>query len=112
MSTTVACLIEAKHAASSSATEYTSAASTRTIVDKFTATNTDSSDRTISVWIVPSGGTEADTNLIVKTKNVVAGTTVDLTDLQNQVLEAGDFIRVVASVASKVTIRASGRNVT
>ena len=55
MSVTVKPLIQAKYAADFVATEYTAPVSTKAIVDKFTATNTDSGDQTISVHIVPSG---------------------------------------------------------
>lgn len=112
MTVTAKCLIEAKYAANSVTTEYTAPVSTHTIIDKFTATNTDSATRTISVHIVPSGGTAGSDNLITSALSITAGASVDLPEMKNQILNAGDFIAVLASVASKVVFRASGREVT
>jgi hypothetical protein len=112
MSVTVAALINAKYAANSDNTEYTSPASTRTIIDKFTATNTDVGAQTITVNLVPSSGSVAASNVITSALSIPAGESVDLPEMKNHVLEAGDFISVKASAASKVVIRASGRKVT
>ena len=112
MSVTAKCLINAKYAAGSATTEYTVASNTRTIIDKFTATNTDASDRTITVYIVPTGQTAGAQYTVTSAYSITAGASVDLTEMKNQILNAGDFISVAASVASKVVIRASGREVT
>ena len=112
MTVTAKCLLEAKFAASSATTEYTAPASTKTIIDKFTATNTDSGAVTITIYIVPSGSSATDSNMIVKTYSIAAATTHDFSELQNQILNTGDFISVLASTASKMTIRISGREIT
>lgn len=111
MTVTAKTLISSKFAANTDTVEYTAPANTRTIVDKFTATNTDSGSVTISVNIIEVGGSVGSSNLVVKTKSVAAGATEDLSVLQNQILEAGEKISVIASVASKMVIRASGREV-
>jgi hypothetical protein len=111
MSVTAKTLIESKFASNSSVTEYTAPASTRTIVDKFTATNTDSGAVTITIYLVPSGDSFEDSNMVVKTKSVAAAATADVTELKNHVLNTGDLIVVVASVNNKMVIRASGREV-
>lgn len=108
---TAAPLINAKQASSSGASEYQSAASTNTIIDKFTAFNTDAAEITLTVWLIPSGGSNDDTNKIVS-QTVSAGTASDVTMLQNQILGPGDSIFVKASTASKLVVRASGRKVT
>jgi hypothetical protein len=112
MTVTAAALINAKYASDSDNTEYTSPASTRTIIDKFTATNTDSGSQTITVNLVPSGGSVGASNIVTSALSIAAGASVDLPEMKNHVLEAGDFISAKASVASKVVIRASGRKVT
>jgi hypothetical protein len=111
LSVTAKPLINSKYASNSLTTEYTAPASTRTIIDKFTATNTDSGAQTISVHIVPSGGSAGASNSITSALSIAAGASVNLPEQANQILAAGDFISVVASVASKVVIRASGREV-
>ena len=112
MSVNARCLISAKYASNSDNTEYTAPGSTYTIIDKFTATNTDSSARTVSVNLIPSAGTVGASNLIISAFSIAAGATKDFSELQNQILNTGEAISVVASVASKVVIRASGRETT
>lgn len=112
MSVTAKPLIQAKYAGNSLTTEYTAPASTRTIIDKFTATNTDSGSETVSVHIVPNGGSASASNIITSALSIAAGASVDLPELKNHILATGDFISVVASVPSKMVIRASGREVT
>lgn len=111
MTVTAKALIEAKYASTSAATEYT-ATGVRTIIDKFTATNTDAAAVTLTVYIVPSGQTAGATYTVISAKSIAAGATADLSELQNQILNSGDFISVFASTASKLVIRMSGREVT
>lgn len=112
MSVEAKTLIPSKYAADSASGEYTVPAGKRTIIDKFTATNTDSGAVTVTVHLVPDGGSTGNSNMIIKAKSVAAGATEDLTALQNQILSAGDAIVVLAGSASKMVIRASGREVT
>lgn len=112
MTVTAKCLLEAKYASDSATTEYTAPLNTKAIIDKFTATNVDSGAVTITVYIVPSGGTATDSNMIIKAYSISAGATQDFSSLQNQILNTGDFISILASVASKMVIRISGREVT
>lgn len=112
MTVTAKTLINAKFASNSITTEYTVAANTKAIIDKFTATNTDSGAVTITINIVPSGSSSGTSNIIIKAQSLAAGATYDFTQMQNQILNAGDFVRVTASVASVMVIRMSGREVT
>ncbi|MBK7892833.1 MAG: hypothetical protein IPJ84_18875 [Bdellovibrionales bacterium] len=112
MAVTAKVLINAKYAANAQQTEYTAPASTRTIIDKFTATNTDASAQTISIHIIPSGGSYGGSNKIVKTLSITAAETKDITQMQNQILAAGDIVNVEVSLSSAVIIRMSGRECT
>lgn len=112
MSVTARCLIEAKYAANTDTLEYTAPANTRVIVDKFTVTNTDGSSRTITVNIVPSGGSVGASNIITSAQSISAGQSTSLGEMQNHILNAGDTIYVKASVASLLVIRLSGRECT
>lgn len=105
-------LAQAQFASAVGGTVYTSPNATTTIIDKFTATNTDSSTRTLSVYLVPEGGSVSASNAIIDGLSIATDTTVDITSLQNQILGPGDTIFVSASVGSVVNIRASGRQVT
>jgi hypothetical protein len=109
MTTPVTVLIPAKIAVASDTTQYPSPAGTYTIIDKFTATNYDTVVRTISVNLVTSGDTAGNQNLIVKTKTLQAGETYTFPEIVGAALGPGDFISTIASNATGVNIRASGR---
>jgi hypothetical protein len=103
-------LIGAKYAANTDNTEYT-ATGVRTIIDKFTAYNSDvSAAITVTVNLVASAGSAAATNVIVS-KSVAAGVTETFPEVVGHVLEPGGLISVKAGTASKVVIRSSGREV-
>lgn len=112
MSVTAKPLINSKFASNSNTTEYTTPSLTRTIIDKFTATNITAGAVTLSIYIVPSAGSAGTSNQIIKDVSIAAGATTDFSSLQNQILATGDFISVAASAVSSITIRASGREVT
>lgn len=103
-------LIVAKYAGSSVTTEYTCPASTKTIVDKFTANNTTGSGVTLAIYIVPTGESYGAQHAVYNA-TISANTCVDVSQLQNQVLTAGDIVRVTAGTASALVIRMSGREV-
>ena len=111
MTVTPLCIIQSVVVTGSDASIYTSPANTATIVDQFTATNTDSSNHTLNVNIIPSGGSVGSGNLVISAITVNANSTLGLTALQNQILNAGDIISVKASAASDIIVRASGRQV-
>lgn len=111
MAVTVKNLIPPKQAENSQTTQYT-AANCKTIIDKFTVTNTNTANVTFSVNLVVSGGTAGTANLIVKGRSVVPGETYLCPELVGQVLEDGGFISTLAGTASALTITASGREVT
>ncbi|ENX08880.1 hypothetical protein [Acinetobacter variabilis] len=87
-------------------------ASVKTMIDKVTVTNTTGAAVTFSCNLVPSGGAVGDGNAIIKDKAVATGETYVCPELVGHVLESGDAISMIASVADSLTIRASGREVT
>jgi len=111
MAVTVKNIIPPKQAENAQTSQYT-ATNCKCIIDKFTVTNTNSSNVTISVNLVASGGSAGNSNLIVKTRSVVPGETYLCPELVGQVLEAGGFISTLASAATSLTITASGREIT
>lgn len=110
MAVTVKTLIPAKQAEATQTTQYT-ATNCRAIIDKFTATNTAASNQSLSVNLVTSGGTATASNLIVKTRMLAPNETYTFPELVGQVLESGSFISTIASAATSLTIRASGREI-
>ena len=111
MTVTVRNIIPRKQAENSQTTQYT-AVNCKTVIDKFTVTNTGLSNATIGVNLVASGGTPGDANLVTKARAIVPGETWSAAELIGQVLESGGFISTVASAATTLTISASGREIT
>jgi len=110
MAVTTKVLIEAKTAETAQTTQYTATNCTARI-DHFTATNTSSSNVTISVNLVPSGGTAGTTNLVVKTRAIAPNECYTFPELTGASLASGDFISTLTSSAV-LTIRANGVEIT
>ena len=110
MTTTVAAIIPSKAAENAQTTQYTST-SVKTIIDKFTATNTTAGSVTFAVNLVTSAGAAGSANLMFS-RTILAGQCYTCPELIGHVLEAGDFISTLAGAAASITIRASGRQVT
>lgn len=92
-------------------TQYT-ATNAKAIIDKATVTNTDTVNRTFSVNLVQSGGSASNSNLIIDDKTVVPGETYLCPELVGQELDSGAFISTIASAATALTLRVSGREIT
>lgn len=112
MTVTAKVLIPAQNASNSQTTYYTAGTGVRTIIDKFTATNYSGGAVTLSVNLVTAAGSAADGNLVVKTKSLAANETYTFPEVVGHVLDAGGFISTIASAATSITIRSSGREVT
>lgn len=110
MTVTVKVLIPAKIAENAQTTQYTATGVT-TLIDKFTATNYNTTAATISVNLVTLAGAAGNGNLIVKTKTLQAGETYTFPEIVGAALAAGDFISTIASAATTINIRASGREI-
>lgn len=93
-------------------TQYTTPAGTRTIIDKFTGTNTTGVAATLSIKLVASGGSAGVANTIVLAKTLAAGETYTFPEVVGHVLNPGDFISTLPGTGAAITIRASGREVT
>ena len=92
-------------------TQYT-ATSAIALIDKATVTNTDTVNRSFSVNLVTSGGSAGNANLIIDDRTVQPGETYLCPELVGQVLASGGFISTIASAATALTLRVSGREVT
>ena len=111
MTVSIKVLIPAKQAEGSQTTQYT-ASNSKAIIDKFTITNTSAANVTISVNLVTSGGSPSASNLILDTRAIAPDETYTCPELVGQALEPGGFISTIASAATSLTIRASGREIT
>jgi hypothetical protein len=111
MTITVKVLVPPKQLEATQTTQYT-ATNCRAIIDKCTVTNTNTSNITVSVNLVTSGGTAGVSNLIVDSRSIVPDETYTFPELVGQVLEASSFISTIASSATSLTMRVSGREIT
>lgn len=109
MATTVTTLVPSKFAENSQTTQYTAAAGTKVVIDKFTVTNNGAASATLSVNLVPSGDTAGDENRIINAKAVTPGECYTCPEVVGHDLVPGEFISTLASAASTLTIRVSGR---
>lgn len=92
-------------------TQYT-APNAKTIIDKFTVTNTSAANVDLSVNLVPPSGLPTSSNLVISERTIAAGETYACTELVGQVLESGGMISTIAGAASALTVYASGREIT
>lgn len=111
MTITVKTIIPRKQAEAAQTAQYT-ALNCRTIIDKFTVTNTSASNVTFSANLVANGDSAGNQNLIVKTRTIVPNETYLCPELVGQTLEPGGFISTLAGTASALTISAAGREIT
>lgn len=111
MAVTAKTLIAAKQAEGAQTTQYTAPTGVRTIIDKFTATNTTGGAVALTVNLVTAAGAAGAGNTIISAKSLTAGECYVCPELVGHVLNTGDFISTLAGAATSITIRASGREV-
>lgn len=112
MTVTAKPLVEAKFAENAQTTQYTAPVGTRTIIDKFTATNVTGASATLAVNLVPSAGAAGSSNVVTQTKTIAAGATEVFPEQVGQILAPGDAISTLAGTASALVLRISGREIT
>lgn len=101
-------LIQSQYAPAVLTAMYTNTTAGDVILDKFIARNNDSAMQTLTIYIVPSGGvadnsTKDYVTAIGPGDNDVCGAIVGID------LAVNDSLQVLASTASTIAIRASGR---
>lgn len=111
MAVTVVNIIPRKQAENAQTAQYT-ATNCKTIIDKFTVTNTTGTSATFSVNLVASGGSASAANRVLSVKSISPNETYTCPEVVGQTLEAGGFISTLAGTATALTISASGREIT
>ena len=107
MTTTPTALVEAKFIENTEATQVT--ATSKTIIDAVWVTNTSAGAETLSLSLVVDGGAAGDVNRAIKGRLIRSGETYLCPEVIGQVMETGDFISAIASAASALNIRVTGR---
>jgi hypothetical protein len=90
---------------------YTAAASAKIVVKRAVFTNIDADPQTFTVYRVPSSGTPVDGNMMIKAFRLLAGESYVVPELTNLVLEGGDSLQALASVADTINVTVSGLSV-
>lgn len=111
MTVTAKNIIPRKQAENVQTSQYT-ATNCRTIIDKFTVTNTSASNVTFSCNLLASGGVVGNGNLVIANKTISPGETYLCPEVIGQILEINGFISTLAGAATSLTISASGREIT
>lgn len=111
MTVTTRTLVASKQAENAQTTQYT-ATNCKAIIDKATVTNTTSGNVVFSANVVTSAGTASAANRVVNLRAIAPNETYPLPELIGQVLESGDFLSTLASAATSLTLRVSGREIT
>jgi len=104
-------IVTAQFAPSAQTTLYTSPVGITTRIDKLSVTNTDTVSQTISINLVPSGGSVGASNLTTSVHAILAGDTFNSPNEYGHYLNPGDAISVIASIASKLVIAVGGTQV-
>jgi hypothetical protein len=110
MAVTVRNIISAKFAEASQTGQY-QANDVKTIIDKFTATNTSAGNVVFSCNLIIASGSAGDNNLIIDEQTILPGESYLCPELIGQVLEDGGVISTLCDTASALTISASGREI-
>lgn len=103
-------IVASQQLAVSNATYYT-ATNVKTIIDKMTLCNTTAGAITVTIDIVDSGGSAGVSERVISARSIAAGETYRCPEVVGHILNAGDTIQGLASAATSITIRASGREV-
>lgn len=111
MAVTVFNIIPRKQAEAVQTSQYT-AVNCKTIIDKFTVTNTTAGNVNFSVNLVAAAGAANAANLVISVRAIAPGETYTCPELVGQTLEPGGFISTLAGAATSLTISASGREIT
>jgi len=110
MTVTISNIIPRKAAPVGMASQYI-ASGRKTVIDKFTVTNTGASESNISIYLPDVSSTPSASNCVLYVREIAAGETYLCPELVGQVIEVGGSIHANAS-ALGLTISASGREIT
>ena len=106
--TTYTSFVDGTNLTDSATTYYTVTSRTTAIIKAATFCNDASYPVTVTINIVPSGGTVGYANRLIKTKTIGAGETWSCPDLINHNIQASGFISMLASVTGVIGCRISG----
>ena len=101
-------LVDGSQLTAAAATYYTTPANTLTTIAGMSITNTTGTARTVTVYLVPSGGSAAVQYCVCSARTVAPGETYNVAGAIGQTLGASGFISALADSATALTMVASG----
>ena len=101
-------LVNTQYAPNAQTSMFAASAGQTVRIDALSVTNVDTVSRTISINLVPNGGSASAANLTTKAQSILPGQTWESPNEIGQVLTPGDFVSVIASAASALVLRISG----
>lgn len=110
MAVTVVNIIPRKQAEAAQTGQYF-ADNVKTIIDKFTATNTSANNVVFSCNLIALGGSAGNSNLVLNSQVILPEETYLCPELVGQTLEPSGTISTLCDTASALTISASGREI-
>lgn len=90
------------------ATYYTVPANTITTISACTLTNSTGTARTVTMYLVPNGGSAGVTNIILSARTIAAGESYNVSAAIGQTIPAGATIQALADANTALTLVASG----
>ncbi len=102
------CLVEGVQLTAAVATYFTAKTKAKAILGAVSLTNTSAADKSVTIYVVKSGGAADDSQTVLKDVTVTAGKTRACPEFAGRVLESGDTLQAVASAAGSVTLMVSG----
>lgn len=102
MALTPSVLFTGGQASTGATTMVTAQANAKTLVTKAVFTNTDTTARLLTLYIVRAGASASSANTLTYQKSLAAGATYEAFELENQLLNGGDLIQWKADAGSAV----------
>ena len=101
-------IVAALVAASPGAAYYTAPTTLKkAIIKSLSFCNTDTTPQSVTIYLVPSGGSAGAANTLVSARSLLAGESWCCQEAENKVLAAGDALTCLASTASKISVQST-----
>lgn len=101
-------LVDGAQLTAAAAVYYTAPANSLTTISAASVTNTTATARTVTVYLVPTGGTAGAGNVVCSGRVVAPGETFNIGGAIGQTLAAGGTLQALSDAATALTLVASG----
>lgn len=101
-------LVDGAQLTAAAVTYFTVPDNSLTTISALSVTNTTATARTVTVYLVPSGGAAGAANVICSARVVAPGETYNVAGAIGQTLAAGGTIQAMSDTAAALTLVASG----